>query len=185
MAATDVTGARIKVWSPYVRLFHWALVASVATAWLASGWARNLHELAGYAAAALITSRLFAGLFGSRYTRFSQFLRRPFAVVEYLADVAAGEEKRYVGHNPAGGAMVLALIACVGGTALTGWMQTTDAYWGVAWVEVLHQILGNGILALVGLHVGGVILASTRHGENLVRSMFTGWKRAPEPGDVE
>jgi len=174
----------VKVWSPYVRLFHWSLVLCVAVAWLSSGEIMKVHELAGYCAGVLIASRLIAGLAGSGYTRFRQFVRGPGAVSAYLADVAQGDERRYLGHNPAGGAMVLALLACVAGIALTGWMQTTDAWWGVAWVEDTHKILGNGILVLIGLHVGGVLLASLRHRENLVRAMLTGRKRAPSPGDV-
>jgi cytochrome b len=174
----------VRIWSPYVRLFHWSLVLCVAVAWLSSGEIMKVHELAGYCAGILIASRLVTGLVGSGYTRFDQFVRRPRAVRSYLADVAQGRERRYLGHNPAGGAMVLALVACVAGIALTGWMQTTDAWWGVAWVEITHKVLGNGILVLIGLHIGGVVLASLRHGENLVVAMITGRKRAPSPEDV-
>jgi cytochrome b len=174
----------VKVWSPYVRLFHWSLAAGVATAWLASGEVRIVHEYAGYCAAALVASRLLAGLAGSGYTRFSRFVRGPRAVAGYLADIARHRERRYLGHNPAGGAMIVALLLCIGGTALTGWMRTTDAYWGVAWVGNLHRFLGNAVLVLAGLHVLGVVLASLRHRENLTRAMLTGLKRAPAGDDV-
>ncbi|RWE37223.1 MAG: cytochrome B [Mesorhizobium sp.] len=183
-ATVSTRGTSVKVWSLYVRLFHWSLVLCVAVAWLSSGEIRKVHELAGYCAGVLIASRLMAGLAGSGYTRFRQFVRGPRVVSSYLADVTHGDERRYLGHNPAGGAMVLALLACVAGIALTGWMQATDAWWGVAWVENTHKILGNGILVLVGLHVCGVLLASLRHNENLVRAMVTGRKRAPSPEDV-
>ena len=99
----------------------------------------------------------------------------------YARDVALGNERRYLGHNPAGGVMVMALIACIAAIALTGWMQTTDAYWGIQWVEDAHKLLGNLIVVLVGLHVAGVLMASLRHGENLVRSMING-KKAPASG---
>lgn len=174
----------VRVWSPFVRAFHWALVASVATAWLTAGEIMKVHKLAGYCAIALIASRLLAGFFGSRYTLFRQFVRGPATVSRYLGDMARNREQRYLGHNPAGGAMVMALILCIAGICVTGWMQTTDAYWGVAWVEDTHKVLANGILVLIALHVAGVMLASFRHGENLVRSMITGRKRAPEAEDV-
>ncbi|TPK42175.1 cytochrome B [Mesorhizobium sp. B2-5-4] len=174
----------VKVWSPYVRLFHWALVLSVTVAWLSSGLIVKVHELAGYSAIALVASRLLAGMVGSRYTRFAQFVRGPRAVTSYLGDIAAHREKRYLGHNPAGAAMVLALLVTICGIALTGWLQTTDAFWGVGWLQTLHQLLGNTVLLMVGLHLAGVLLASLRHHENLVRSMVTGKKRAPEPGDA-
>ncbi|TJW47074.1 MAG: cytochrome B [Mesorhizobium sp.] len=183
-ATVSIRGSSVRVWSPYVRLFHWSLVLCVAVAWLSSREIMKVHELAGYSAGVLIASRMIAGLAGSRYVRFRQFVRGPREVAGYLTDVASHRERRYLGHNPAGGAMVLALLASVAGIALTGWMQTTDAYWGVTWVEDVHKILGNGILVLVGLHVGGVLLASLRHHENLIRAMITGRKRAPSPEDV-
>ena len=97
-------------------------------------------------------------------------------MIAYLRDALKFRAKRYLGHNPAGGAMVLTLIAVIGGTALTGYMMTTDAYWGVEWVEELHELLANLAIALVGLHVLGVVFASIEHGENLVRAMVTGIK---------
>ena len=86
---------------------------------------------------------------------------------------------RYLGHNPAGGAMVIALLATLMVICLSGVMMTTDAFWGVKWVDSLHAGASTVALALVGLHVGGVIFASIEHGENLARAMITGWKRAP------
>lgn len=174
----------VKVWSPYIRLFHWSLALCVAVAWLSSGEIMKVHELAGYCAGGLIASRLIAGLAGSKYARFRQFVRSPGAVTKYLADVMRNRERRYLGHNPAGGAMVLALLFCVAAIALTGWMQTTDAWWGVEWLEDVHEILGNSLLVLVGLHVGGVVLAGLRHDENLVRAMVNGRKRAPSADDM-
>jgi cytochrome b len=174
----------VKVWDPFVRLFHWALVASFAVAWLTADEVKDLHEWAGYAAGALIAFRLLMGFAGSRYARFRQFLRSPREVFGYIKDILLKREKRYIGHNPAGGLMVLALLVAIAGVALTGWMQTTISYWGVEWVEDTHELLANGMLALIALHVLGVVTAGLRHRENLVRAMVTGRKRAPEPGDI-
>lgn len=174
----------IEVWSYYVRLFHWALVLSVTVAWLTSGEIMKVHKYAGYLAIALVASRFAAGLLGSGYTRFAQFVRSPRQTLDYLGDIAHKRERRYIGHNPAGAAMVLALLACICGIALTGWMQTTDAYWGVAWVQFVHELLGNAILVLIAIHIAGVALASIRHRENLIRAMVTGRKRAPAAGDI-
>lgn len=174
----------VRVWDVVVRLFHWSLVLSFVVAWLTRHGSEDIHHLAGYAAAALVLLRVVWGVVGSHYARFAQFTRPPRTVLRYLADIATGREARYIGHNPAGGAMILVLLAAMLGTAATGWMMTTDQFWGVDWVSELHERLADGLLVLVLLHIGGVLLASLRHGENLVRAMLTGRKRAAEPGDV-
>jgi len=174
----------IKVWDPLIRIFHWSLVASFAVAWLTADDIRQLHEWAGYLAAALVAFRVVLGLGGSHYARFRQFVRGPRETIGYAGDVARNREVRYIGHNPLGALMVLALLASMSALAFTGWLQTTDAYWGVAWVEEVHETLANVLLGLVALHVAGVVLASFRHGENLVRAMVTGHKPAAEQGDI-
>lgn len=174
----------VSVWDPLVRMFHWSLVASFAVAWLTGDEWMSIHQWAGYAAGALVAFRLIYGIAGPRYARFSQFVRRPAATLGYAGDVILNRERRYVGHNPLGGLMVIALLGAISVTALSGWLMTTDAYWGVEWVEDVHKVFANAMLALVALHVGGVVLSSFRHQENLVRSMITGRKPAPEPGDI-
>lgn len=174
----------IKVWDPLVRVFHWSLVGSFAIAWLTADEWKSLHHWAGYAAGSLIAFRLVWGLVGPRYARFSQFVRSPSTVLHYVRSMIGGRETRYIGHNPPGGLMIVALILAMGGTALTGWMFTTDAFWGVGWVEETHETLATLMLAMVLVHIGGVILASLRHKENLVRAMVVGRKRAPRASDI-
>ena len=141
--------ATIRVWDPFVRAFHWSLALSFAVAWLSGEGPERLHELAGYAAGALVIARVAWGFLGTGYARFSQFVRSPAAVVDYLKSVAAGSERRFVGHNPAGGAMIVALLASLAATAATGWMLTTDAFWGSVTLQRLHSVLAHGVLLLV------------------------------------
>lgn len=176
--------ATAKVWDPLVRVFHWSLVTSFAVAWLTADEVQSLHEWAGYAAAALVGFRILYGLVGPRYARFSQFVRGPAATADYAVDVLQRREKRYLGHNPLGALMVVALLICMAAIATTGFMMTTDAYWGVDWVEETHETLANLMLVLVVIHVLGVVFASIAHHENLVRAMITGRKRAAGAGDV-
>lgn len=182
--ARSAAAAEIKVWDPLVRIFHWSLAASFLLAWLSAEDWDLLHHWAGYAAGGLIVFRLLWGFVGPRYARFGQFLRAPSAVRAYLRDLLRGRERRYIGHNPAGGAMVLCLLAGLAALSFSGWLLTTDAFWGSDILEGLHELLANGLLALVLLHVGGVLFASLRHRENLARAMVTGRKHAPAPGDV-
>lgn len=113
----------IRVWDPLLRVFHWGLVLAFATAWLTAEELQPVHEFAGYTVAALIAFRLAWGLVGPRYARFSQFLRGPGAVRAYLGDMIRGREARHIGHNPAGAAMVVALLVTLSGTAFTGWLM--------------------------------------------------------------
>lgn len=174
----------VKVWDPVVRVFHWGLALSFAVAWLSADQSKALHHWAGYAAGALIVLRLVWGLLGTRYARFSQFVRQPGAVLDYLRDIVLGRESRYVGHNPAGGAMIVALILTMGALALSGWLTQTDQFFGVKWLESGHKLLAKVLLALVCLHLAGVALASLRHRENLPWAMITGRKRESGPHDI-
>jgi cytochrome b len=176
--------AMARVWDPVVRFFHWSLVLSFSVAWLTRHHFETIHSWAGYVAAALIVVRLLWGSIGTPFARFSQFVRDPATVLLYLRDILKGREARYIGHNPAGGAMILMLMAAMAATAFTGWMMTTDTYFGVKWVGDLHELVAHGLLLLVLIHLGGVILASLRHRENLVAAMITGHKRVAGENDV-
>jgi cytochrome b len=179
-----VTNDGIKVWDPLVRLFHWSAVACVATAWLTAEDFRSAHEWAGYAVVGLVTIRSVWGLAGSRYARFSQFVRGPGAVFDYGKKALAGHAPRYLGHNPAGGWMVLALMLTLVALGVTGWMMTIDAFFGNDSIEGAHELLANGLLLLIGVHVSGVLITGYKHSENLVRAMVTGTKRKAQAGDV-
>jgi len=176
--------ATTRVWDTFVRVFHWGLVASFVVAWVTGDDWKALHLWAGYSAAALIAMRLIWGVIGTPHARFSRFVKSPLVVADYLKDIITGREARHLGHNPAGGAMIVALLATLIGLCLSGWLLTTDTFWGSEMMEDIHETLANLALVLVGLHLAGVLWASVRHHENLVRAMVTGRKRAPEPGDV-
>lgn len=174
----------IRVWDPFVRTFHWALAASFAVAWISSEKWEGVHDAAGYVAGILVLLRIFWGFIGPRYARFAQFVRRPGTVLDYLRTVGNGSERRYIGHNPAGGTMIVVLLIAMIATAVSGWLLTTDALWGSTVMQRGHSLLAHGVLALVVLHIAGVALASLRHHENLLRAMVVGLKRPAEPDDV-
>ena len=171
--------ASVKVWDPIVRFFHWALVVAFAAAWYSGGIWENPHLVTGYTVLALIVARIVWGFIGSRYARFSDFTYGPRVMIRYLANMLRMRAPRYLGHNPLGGAMVITLLATLLVICISGVMMTTDAYWGVQWVDHLHATASTFALILVALHIGGVIFAGIEHSENLVRAMVTGMKRAP------
>lgn len=199
--------ATLRVWDPLVRLSHWGLVAAFATAWITAEEVQSVHEIAGYGVAGLVAFRLVWGFVGSRYARFAQFVKGPDETLGYLRAILRGTERRHLGHNPAGAAMILALMVTLSGTAFTGWLMAEPERVAMlpalpqivapAWadddgedrevegpIKEVHEVLANLMLLLVAAHVGGVVLASIRHRENLARAMITGDKRAPEPGDI-
>lgn len=167
----------VKVWDPVVRLFHWSLVIAFSVAWLTGDELKRVHEWAGYVIVGLLAIRIVWGFVGTSYARFGNFLYRPSTIIGFLLDTAKFRASRYLGHNPAGGAMVAALLMGLAMTTATGIMMTSDTFWGVAWVEDVHKTVANLMIVLIGLHLAGVFAASIEHRENLVGSMITGRKR--------
>lgn len=191
----------VKVWDPIVRIGHWVLVIAFFTAYLTEDDFLTQHVWAGYAVGIIVCVRSLWGLIGTRHARFVDFVRSPAQTLRYIGDLAAGGAKRYIGHNPAGGAMVIALIVSLAGTVFSGLMvyaaeenagpfagwvadnrasESRSAPVSIAdeelWEEV-HEVLANFTLLLVVLHIAGVLFSSYVHKENLIRGMITGRKR--------
>jgi cytochrome b len=177
-AGGDTPPATVKVWDPFVRAFHWSLATLFLIAYATGDEIEKVHIAVGYAIAGLAAARVAWGFIGPRHARFNSFLRSPRQVLAYLRDVALLKAPRYIGHNPAGGAMIIALLTMLTGTCITGYMMTTDAYWGAKWVEEVHETMAHLTVGLVVVHVLGVLIASFEHRENLIHAMVTGRKRA-------
>lgn len=174
----------VLVWDRLLRACHWLLVAGVAVGWYTRQGFGADHERIGYVVLAVVVIRLAWGFGPSRHARFSEFIHPPAVVVAYARSLRAGTQRRYLGHNPLGGWMSLALLLMVLTVCLSGWLYTTDRFWGVAWVEALHAWSTNLLLAAVGLHLSGVLFSSWHGHENLVAAMWHGRKRAPNGRDV-
>jgi cytochrome b len=191
----------VKVWDPIVRIGHWTLVLGFFVAYFTDDDFMTQHVWAGYVVAAVVCFRLLWGFVGTRHARFSDFVRSPATVIRYVRDLRNKHGKRYLGHNPAGGAMIIAMLLCLGITVYTGlglyaieeragpfaaWFAVEPAagtstgheedpreeFW-----EELHEVFSNITLALVILHVAGGLLSSYMYKENLIRAMITGRKR--------
>ena len=172
-----MVNSRILVWDLPTRLFHWLLAASFAGAWLTaeSERLRDLHVLLGYTFAGLIAFRLIWGLAGSRYARFSSFVAGPRGVFAYLRSLFSRTPQHHIGHNPAGGWVILAMLGLGIVTAVTGYLTFNDL--GGHALEEAHEIAASAMLALVVMHILGVLVSSLIHREDLVRAMVTGYKR--------
>jgi cytochrome b len=177
--ATSGTDApTIRVWDPFVRVFHWSLVTLFIVAFVTGDEIERLHVAVGYVIAGLVALRIVWGFLGPRRARFSDFMRPPGETIAYMGMAVRRRAPRYIGHNPAGGVMVVALLTMLIAISVTGFMMTSDAFWGAEWVEEVHEGLVYATLGLIALHIGGVLVASYEQGENLVKAMITGHKRA-------
>jgi cytochrome b len=188
VAAETIT---VRVWDPLVRIFHWSLVAFFTIAYASAEEIQFLHEWSGYAIAALVGFRVIWGVIGTRHARFIDFIYRPSTVIEYLKSLFSGRAKYYRGHNPAGGAMVIALLSVLALLTLSGMslaagegsgplVGTWFASLPEGFIEELHEVLANLMIFLIVGHVAGVLVSSLLHRENLVRAMITGRKPVKE-----
>lgn len=193
----------VRVWDPFVRIFHWAVVACVTTSVITAEDFRSLHVRVGYVIFALVLSRILWGFVGSTHARFRDFVYPPSKVIGYLKEMAARKPTHYLGHNPAGGAMVIALLLFLVLTPLAGMMAYGEKGHGPfadapsmvspahadsgeaadrqgrggdsLWGEI-HGAMAGTLLFLIVVHFCGVLASSYLERENLIRAMVTGRK---------
>jgi len=201
----------VKVWDISVRVFHWALVAFFALAYITGEIeTETLHAYAGYAIIALLCYRIIWGLIGTKYARFANFIYSPAKIMAYLKSLFTKHPKHYLGHNPAGGVMVMLLLVSLIAISWTGlkayeaegkgplaavpaitlsipvaqadddWEYNRHGNKGDEFWEEAHEATVYFMLLLIALHLGGVVASSLLHRENLARAMVTGRKQLPK-----
>lgn len=174
---------KILVWDAPVRVFHWLMVLSFFGAYLTAEserW-RLVHVTLGYTMGGLVAFRIIWGLMGTRYARFSNFIRGPAAVMQYVKSLLKGQPEHAIGHNPAGAVAIVLLMLLSVVIVATGWAIFNEI--GTSILSELHELTSNLMLLVVGVHVAGVAVSSWLHRENLVRAMVTGQKEgAPADG---
>lgn len=196
----------VYVWDPVVRWFHWTMVVTFTFAYFTGEGDETLHAYAGYVVLGLVLLRIVWGFIGTRHARFSDFIYPPGAIVDYFRGLLRGRPGHYLGHNPAGGVMVIILLLSLlaiswsglkvygieghgplaGDISVVATAQADDddddeeeeGVDGAAeeYWEDLHEATVNFTLVLVFIHIIAVIVSSVFHQENLVRAMITGRK---------
>jgi len=175
---SGATPPQIRVWDLPVRIFHWLMAFSFAGAYLtaeADNW-RQVHVTLGYTMAALVCFRILWGFFGTYYARFASFVRGPKATLSYLQSMLQGRPQHFTGHNPAGAVAIVLMLGIAMALAGSGWLLYTER--AGEWMEDVHELIANLMLAVVLVHIAGVLVASFIHRENLAKSMITGRKHA-------
>lgn len=168
----------VTVFDRIVRLSHWLIAAGIIAAWFTRHARGAWHEWLGYTVGAVLILRLVWAVIGSRHARFSDFLHGPLNTLRYARLWWLGQAPRYQGHNPLGGWMIVAIWSVLLVVLGTGWMFTTDRWFGIEWVINAHTRSTWALLGLIPVHILGVLLASWRERENLVAAMIHGRKRA-------
>ena len=182
--ASPAIRSRVKVWSPGVRILHWLLTLGLIISYLTADDVMRLHFWVGHGILALVLVRALMGLYGSHHVRFETFVPTPRELLRYFGDLRNGTPKRYLGHDPAGGAMIAALLTVVLLTVASGLLT----YYVPALEEAsgeVHEVLATLTLVLVIVHIIGVSVASYLQGENLIGGMISGWKREPVVQETE
>lgn len=202
---TDHNTTEITIWDSWVRLFHWSLVLAFTLSYFSEGelfaeflenvdgaLLQTIHVWSGYTVAGLLAFRLIWGFIGPRYARFSDFVRSPSEVFTYTRQVLTLRAPRHLGHNPAGGAMIVILLLSLTLTMAAGLMlygadkgmgplaglMTNSSDAAIDLIAEMHEFFANFTLILVVGHLTGVIWESLLHRENLTHAMITGRKRA-------
>lgn len=169
---------RVLVWDIPTRIFHWSLALSFAGAFLTSESERyrDIHEALGYLMLGLIAFRIVWGFIGTRHARFASFLFKPTAIAAYLRSLLHRHPQHFAGHNPAGGIAIFMLLGLGLVTSTSGILLYQEI--GGEFFEEWHEGAANLMLALVFIHLAGVLASSVLHHDNLARAMVTGHKRA-------
>jgi cytochrome b len=170
---------KMKVWDPFVRIFHWSLVGLFAANALFLDAETKLHRQIGYAIAILVILRVIWGFVGKGYARFSTFPPSFQNAIGQLTDIATGRKTIHLGHTPLGALMIYNLIGAIALISTSGYLMTTDMFWGVGWVEEFHEIAVTWAEVSVVLHIAAVVYESVRTKVNLPRAMITGIKIIP------
>lgn len=175
---------RHRVWDPLLRLFHWSLVVTFTANAFFTDDESKLHEIIGYIVIGLIAFRLVWGVLGPQMARFTSFAPSATAIADQMTDIATGRRAVHLGHTPLGALMIFNLLVTLAAIGATGYMLTTNAFWGIEWVEESHEALVVWAEISIAAHIAAVIWESRRTGVNLPQAMVTGVKKVPKDAKI-
>ena len=167
---------QIYVWDIAVRLFHWSLVGVFVLNAFVLDDESKAHEAIGYIMVGFLLLRIIWGFIGTPYARFSSFPPDMQASVSQLKEMSGPVKRQHVGHTPLGALMIYNILLTLLGIGLSGYLMTTDMFWGMEWPEDMHEILVVWAEISVVLHIGAVIFESLRTKVNLPWAIITGVK---------
>ncbi len=175
----------VLVWDFPVRVFHWLLVISFAGAWLTSESESQqmIHYAFGYSACALVLFRVIWGLVGTRYARFTEFIKGPAATVRHIKSLLTDNQHLGLGHNPVGALAMVSLMVLILLIGLTGYWSVKE-FLGDLMIGA-HETISSIALGVVLIHMAAAIIMSFMQKENLILSMFTGKKEGAIEQEIQ
>jgi len=183
--SSNLNAQAVRVWDPFVRIVHWTLVICVLTNYFFLDDGETVHQWLGYLAGALVAARIVWGFIGSEHARFANFMPTRSRLSAHLSRLRAGQYDQHLGHNPLGAIMMLALMALILAVGVSGFLQTTDAFWGEEWVQELHETLASLLIGFAVIHGSAAIVMSRLEGVNLIAAMITGVKHIRTQSPVQ
>jgi cytochrome b len=166
---------KVMVWDRFIRLFHWStVIIFILNRFVTED---DLHDYLGYGLLSLLVARVVWGFCGSHNARFASFFPTPCRIKHHLHQLKTRTVPTSEGHNPLGGMMILLLLTLLCAICITGWMMSLDQFWGVEWVEDVHQLLSNITLAAVVIHILAILIMSKITETNLIKTMITGYRK--------
>jgi cytochrome b len=170
-----------KLWDPLIRLFHWSIAFIFIANYFFNEAGEDWHQWLGYAAAVWVVVRFAWGFLGKGAARWSDFFPTPTRLALHINALREGKTYHRMGHSPLGALVMIIMMLLMLLLGVTGYMmEEIDYFWGVEWLENLHEWIANSLMALVILHVTAALLESYRLRENLPLSMVTGKRRPLE-----
>jgi len=161
------------------RFFHWLFAGLFVTAFFIAKTIDDdspiysYHMLAGLLLSFTVLMRLVWGFIGTKYARFSSFALHPMDLINYIKGIVSGDKRRWAGHNPASSWATIAMMILALGLGLTGYLMANGQKESF---EDIHELLANGFLIIVLLHVAGVVLHALRHKDGITVAMIDGQK---------
>lgn len=171
---------RVLIWDLPTRIFHWLLTIGFFISAAISVTADDdsplfsAHMIVGIVLGVMVLLRIVWGFVGTKHARFTSFLFSPFSLMRYVSGALNGTEPRSIGHNAGSSYAILAMLGLVLATAVTGIMISN----GNEAAEELHEVASYTLMAVVAVHIVGVVWYSLRHKENITLSMLTGCKES-------
>lgn len=158
-----------------MRVLHWglAIIVLLNLFWFEEG--DEVHRWVGYAAVGIVVARMLLGFWGLPHERFGGFPLGFQSLKKFILGVFRGSKaESFSGHNPLASWIYILMWLAVIALGVTGWMMGLDRFFGDDLLNEIHAKISDFMIALIVLHMVGMLFDSFRYRRHTWLSMFTG-----------